>query len=108
MECSPSSSFPGLHPPQGHSRSVKNVIGLIVALCGDMLRECLTVNEQLVKILLYDEHRRFYSIFEYVNHDAFDIASDAFRTFRVGEASFELLGNSQPRQASLFNILSNL
>jgi len=56
--------------------------GLIVALCGDMLRECLTVNDQLVKILLYDEKRRFYSIFEYVNHDAFDIASDAFRTFR--------------------------
>ena len=63
--------------------AIKNVSGLIVALCGDMLRECLTVNDQLVKILLYDEKRRFYSIFEYVNHDAFDIASDAFRTFRV-------------------------
>ncbi len=53
-----------------------------------MLRECLTVNDQLVKILLNDEKRRFYSIFEYVNHDAFDIASDAFRTFRVSNFQF--------------------
>ena len=43
----------------------------------------MAINENLVKILLYDPQNRFYALFDYVNLDAFDIASDAFRTFRV-------------------------
>ena len=43
----------------------------------------MAINENLVKILLYDEGGSFYNLFDYVNLDAFDIASDAFRTFRV-------------------------
>jgi len=52
-----------------------------VASCsGEMLRECVAIDEELAKIIIYDQ--RFYALFEYVNLDAFDVASDAFRTFR--------------------------
>lgn len=54
----------------------------IASCSGEMLRECMAINENLVKILLYDEGGSFYNLFDYVNLDAFDIASDAFRTFR--------------------------
>lgn len=54
----------------------------IASCSGEMLRECMAINENLVKILLYDQKGRFYALFDYVNLDAFDIASDAFRTFR--------------------------
>ena len=48
---------------------------------GEMLRECVAIDEELAKIIIYDQ--RFYALFHYVNIDAFDVASDAFRTFRV-------------------------
>jgi calcium binding protein 39 len=47
--------------------------------CGTMLREC-TRYEALTKILLYSDH--FYDFFKYVEVSTFDIASDAFATFK--------------------------
>lgn len=48
--------------------------------CGTMLRECARY-EALAKIMLYSED--FYSFFRYVEVSTFDIASDAFSTFKV-------------------------
>jgi calcium binding protein 39 len=48
--------------------------------CGSMLRECVKF-EALAKILLHSEH--FYDFFKYVEVSTFDIASDAFATFKV-------------------------
>lgn len=45
-----------------------------------MLRECARY-EALAKIMLYSED--FYSFFRYVEVSTFDIASDAFSTFKV-------------------------
>lgn len=45
-----------------------------------MLRECVR-NEPLAKIILDSEE--FYLFFQYVELSTFDIASDAFATFRV-------------------------
>lgn len=45
-----------------------------------MLRECCRI-ESLTKILLYDDS--FYRFFDYVELSTFDIASDAFSTFKV-------------------------
>ncbi|EDO40951.1 predicted protein [Nematostella vectensis] len=47
--------------------------------CGMMLRECLRY-ELLAKIILLDD--RFYNFFNYVEMSTFDIASDAFATFK--------------------------
>nr|CAG4640909.1 EOG090X07E2 [Eulimnadia texana] len=47
--------------------------------CGTMLRECAR-HEALAKILLYSED--FYNFFKYVEVSTFDIASDAFSTFK--------------------------
>eukprot|EP01137_Pigoraptor_chileana_P029839 Opistho-2@15584 len=47
--------------------------------CGMMLRECLR-HESLSKILLHSE--QFYRFFEFVEMSTFDIASDAFATFK--------------------------
>jgi len=47
--------------------------------CGTMLREC-TRYEALTKILLNSEH--FFDFFKYVEVSTFDIASDAFATFK--------------------------
>lgn len=49
--------------------------------CGIMLRECIR-HEPLAKIVLQSEH--FHSFFNYVEMSTFDIASDAFATFKVG------------------------
>lgn len=49
--------------------------------CGMMLRECCRY-EQLAKIMLYDE--KFFNFFTYVEVSTFDVASDAFSTFKVG------------------------
>ena len=49
--------------------------------CGMMLRECVR-HEPLCKIVLYSEE--FYSFFGFVEVSTFDIASDAFSTFKVG------------------------
>uniref|UniRef100_A0A3B3D8H4 Calcium binding protein 39-like n=1 Tax=Oryzias melastigma TaxID=30732 RepID=A0A3B3D8H4_ORYME len=47
--------------------------------CGIMLRECIR-HEPLAKIVLHSEH--FHSFFNYVEMSTFDIASDAFATFK--------------------------
>ncbi|KAB7495765.1 Protein Mo25 [Armadillidium nasatum] len=47
--------------------------------CGTMLRECAR-HEALARIILYGED--FYSFFKYVEVSTFDIASDAFSTFK--------------------------
>jgi len=47
--------------------------------CGTMLRECLKY-EALAKIVLHSDH--FYMFFKYVEVSTFDIASDAFATFK--------------------------
>jgi len=47
--------------------------------CGMMLRECVR-HEPLAKIILYSEE--FCSFFSYVEMSTFDIASDAFATFK--------------------------
>ncbi|KAI8379114.1 Mo25-like protein [Radiomyces spectabilis] len=47
--------------------------------CGLILRECLR-HEALAKIILYSP--RFYLFFEYVETSTFDIASDAFASFK--------------------------
>lgn len=48
--------------------------------CGMMLRECVR-HEPLCKIVLYSEE--FYKFFGFVEVSTFDIASDAFSTFKV-------------------------
>lgn len=48
--------------------------------CGMMLRECCRY-EELTKLILNAE--QFYRFFQYVELSTFDIASDAFLTFRV-------------------------
>jgi calcium binding protein 39 len=45
-----------------------------------MLRECVR-HEHLAKILLHSDH--LYDFFNYVEVSTFDIASDAFATFKV-------------------------
>ncbi|XP_006810946.2 calcium-binding protein 39-like [Neolamprologus brichardi] len=47
--------------------------------CGIMLRECIR-HEPLAKIVLHSEH--FHNFFNYVEMSTFDIASDAFATFK--------------------------
>ncbi|PAV83575.1 hypothetical protein WR25_10856 [Diploscapter pachys] len=53
--------------------------GEIAVTCGSMLRECIR-HDHLAKILLY--HESFYNFFSYVEMSSFDIASDAFATFK--------------------------
>ena len=48
--------------------------------CGTMLRECARY-EALAKIMIYSDD--FYNFFRYVEVSTFDIASDAFSTFKV-------------------------
>lgn len=48
--------------------------------CGIMLRECIR-HEPLAKLVLHSEH--FQDFFSYVELETFDIASDAFATFKV-------------------------
>lgn len=48
--------------------------------CGTMLRECARY-EALAKIMLHSED--FFNFFRYVEVSTFDIASDAFSTFKV-------------------------
>ncbi|XP_003745085.1 protein Mo25 [Galendromus occidentalis] len=47
--------------------------------CGGMLRECAR-HESLAKVILYSED--FYKFFSYIESSSFDIASDAFSTFK--------------------------
>lgn len=50
--------------------------------CGMMLRECFR-HEELAKLVLMSDS--FYKFFDYVELSTFDIASDAFSTFKVGQ-----------------------
>lgn len=50
-----------------------------------MLRECIR-HEPLAKIILWSE--QFYDFFRYVEMSTFDIASDAFATFKVNYAPY--------------------
>jgi calcium binding protein 39 len=52
----------------------------IAVNCGNMLRECVR-HEHLAKIVLQSDE--FYNFFGYVEVSTFDIASDAFSTFKV-------------------------
>ena len=52
----------------------------IALTCGMMLRECCR-HEELARIVLHSE--KFYNFFTYVEMSTFDIASDAFSTFKV-------------------------
>ena len=56
--------------------------------CGTMLRECARY-EALAKIILYSDD--FYKFFEYVEVSTFDIASDAFSTFKVGQLNWNIM-----------------
>ena len=47
---------------------------------GIMLRECMKF-EVLARVVLFGD--RFFRFFEYVEMSTFDIASDAFTTFKV-------------------------
>ncbi|KAL3073332.1 hypothetical protein niasHT_038689 [Heterodera trifolii] len=51
----------------------------IAITCGTMLRECVR-HEHLAKIILHSD--QFYDFFRYVESNTFDIASDAFSTFK--------------------------
>ena len=57
--------------------------------CGIMLRECIR-HEPLAKITLWSE--QFYDFFRYVEMSTFDIASDAFATFKVSCLSCSAVG----------------
>ena len=50
--------------------------------CGVMLRECIK-HEPLATLII--ENEQFYIFFEYVEMSTFDVASDAFSTFKVSE-----------------------
>lgn len=54
--------------------------------CGTILRESFK-HQALAHVVLYDE--RFWRFFDYVQGGSFDIASDAFGTFRVSIISLE-------------------
>lgn len=51
----------------------------VALVCGQMLRECCRY-EELARIMLYSDN--FYKFFSYVEVSTFDIASDAFSTFK--------------------------
>ena len=58
--------------------------------CGVMLRECIK-HEPLAKSII--ENDKFYIFFEYVEMSTFDIASDAFSTFKVSETESNIFTN---------------
>lgn len=56
--------------------------------CGTMLRECARY-EALAKIMLHSDD--FFNFFRYVEVSTFDIASDAFSTFKVSTTIYYVL-----------------
>ncbi|CAD5116580.1 unnamed protein product [Dimorphilus gyrociliatus] len=62
----------------------------IALSCGQMLRECAR-HEALARIILSSEE--FYKLFSYVEMSTFDIASDAFSTFKelLTRSSYKML-----------------
>lgn len=93
MRCTPTHT-PSKPPPaglDGAGSSARSYETPQVALnCGIMLRECIRY-ELLAKVLLQSQH--FHDFFDYVEMSTFDIASDAFATFKVRLRLF-------PRRAS--------
>ena len=65
-----------------------------------MLRECIRY-EALTKILLYSDN--FFDFFKYVEVSTFDIASDAFATFKV---SIKLYFINMTQVSSLISFLN--
>lgn len=63
--------------------------------CGLILRECIR-HEALAKILLYSS--KFYQFFDYVEMSTFDIASDAFASFK------EILTKHKPMVADFLEL----
>lgn len=57
--------------------------------CGMMLREC-SRHEPLAKIMIYSDD--FYNFFDYVELSTFDIASDAFSTFKELLTRHKIIG----------------
>lgn len=62
--------------------------------CGTMARECARY-EALAKIMLQSEE--FFNFFRYVEVSTFDIASDAFSTFKVTSSHYLFLLDSLTR-----------
>jgi hypothetical protein len=52
----------------------------VAVICGQLLRVCLD-NESLAQLVLHSEH--FLKFFTFVENPGFDVASDAFATFKV-------------------------
>lgn len=78
-----------------------------------MLRECVK-HEPLAKIIL--ESEEFYRFYGYVELSTFDIASDAFSTFRVSDIYFSfkfcicvclLVGIAYSTQSTLCSFFRN-
>jgi hypothetical protein len=67
--------------------------------CGMMLRECIR-HEALCKLLLQDK-KAYYKLFQYVELSNFDVASDAFATFKVSQR------RPQSRPCFLLRLLGN-
>jgi len=69
-----------VHHPQILLQMVSGFKDSAIALnCGQMLRECIR-HEELTQVLLQDEN--FYEFFDLIEQANFDIASDAFATFK--------------------------
>ena len=60
--------------------------------CGTMLRECVRF-EALAKIVLHSPN--FFDFFKYVEVSTFDIASDAFATFKENQSTVFNLYNRE-------------
>ena len=71
--------------------------------CGSMLRECCRY-EPLAKTMLHSEE--FYKLFTYVEVSNFDIASDAFSTFKVPRP--EALSHGQPLRKIVVYVVGNV
>ena len=74
-------------PKRWHERSIsvwRYETPQVALNCGIMLRECIR-HEPLARIVLHSDH--FHSFFNYVEMSTFDIASDAFATFKVLQIS---------------------
>ena len=73
----------------------------IALRCGIMLRECIR-HEPLAKIILFSD--QFQDFFKYVELSTFDIASDAFATFKVIPCLSPTPPHTQPESAGLFSL----
>lgn len=75
--------------------------------CGSMLRECARY-EALAKIMLYSPD--FYNFFSYVEVSTFDIASDAFSTFKELLTRHKMLSSEflEANYDTFFNEYQNL